>query len=377
MKILLIFPALLPYGIQLANALNVEHEVYFLTNSSGNDLLPSTHLLEFPQFLRDQLDPKIRLKIFPFKKFSNICGWSQIIYTLKIIREFNPEIIHLNQTYDPRFLIPLNIIKNKFPLVLSIHDVIWQHGSKPNLREIMKDNPLKIADKILVHGKKLKDLLIQEYPKLNPNDITIIPHGPYTFYRQWIRNTIKNDFGKILFFGRMQPYKGLETIVKVGEILEESYPEAKIVIAGSGPELDSRISELETKRNFEIHNHFIENKLVARLFQEATIIALPYEEASQSGVAAIAMAFNKPVVATNVGSLPEMIEDGYNGFIVERGQPDVFAQRTKFLLENTEVLKKIQMNTIEFTKQNSWDAIREKINTVYQTFYKKFYEEEN
>jgi len=97
------------------------------------------------------------------------------------------------------------------------------------------------------------------------------------------------------------------------------------VIAGTGERFDRYRKMLADPDRFEIHNRYIPDSEVARLFEEATIVAVPYIEASQSGVVQLAFAFGKPVVATEVGSLPEAVDHGETGLLVRPGDADALA----------------------------------------------------
>jgi glycosyltransferase involved in cell wall biosynthesis len=86
--------------------------------------------------------------------------------------------------------------------------------------------------------------------------------------------------------------------------------------------------------------------------QQASLVVCPYIDASQSGVVLTAYAFNKPVVATNVGGIPEYIEDGVTGKIVPLKNPEALADAIIDLLSNAD-LRNQMSETIKTTK-NKW-----------------------
>jgi starch synthase len=90
----------------------------------------------------------------------------------------------------------------------------------------------------------------------------------------------------------------------------------KIVIAGHGENFDRYQRMMVHPERFVILNRHIDEEEVRRLFQEASVVVLPYVESFQSGVIPIAYTYGKPVVATTVGGLPEMVDDGVTGLLV-------------------------------------------------------------
>ena len=83
---------------------------------------------------------------------------------------------------------------------------------------------------------------------------------------------------------------------------------------------------------FEVHNAHISNASREELFERAAVVVLPYVEASQSGVIPLAYSHWRPVVATRVGGLPEMVDEGETGFLVAPGDPQALADATVTLL---------------------------------------------
>jgi glycosyltransferase involved in cell wall biosynthesis len=88
---------------------------------------------------------------------------------------------------------------------------------------------------------------------------------------------------------------------------------------------------------YEVHNRFIEDGEVARLFLDADLAVLPYLEASQSGVLNLAAAFGMPVVATDVGELRETVESNRIGLVVPPNDPDRLADAIVLMAERADL----------------------------------------
>ena len=125
-----------------------------------------------------------------------------------------------------------------------------------------------------------------------------------------------DDDNSVLFFGRIWDYKGLKHLINAEPLISRSVPKARIVIAGQGDDFEPYRRLMARPEKFEVHNKFITTSHRDELFQQASVVALPYVEATQSGVIPLAYSFAKPVVATRVGALADAVEDGVTGRLV-------------------------------------------------------------
>ena len=134
--------------------------------------------------------------------------------------------------------------------------------------------------------------------------------------RKWHPRRVHNAAPQILFFGRIWKYKGLEYLIRAQPMITAAFPEARIVIAGAGEDFEPYRRQMAHPDRFIIRNHFIEPAERDELFRQASIVVLPYIEATQSGVVPLAYACAKPVIATRTGALSEAVEDGRTGLLV-------------------------------------------------------------
>jgi glycosyltransferase involved in cell wall biosynthesis len=171
----------------------------------------------------------------------------------------------------------------------------------------------------------------------------------------------------VLFFGRISEYKGLQYLIEAEPLISAQVPGVRIIIAGEGEPFD-RYEEMMIHRDrFIVHNYRIPDEQVASLFQQASVVVLPYVEASQSGVAAVACAFGKPVVATAVGGIPELIEDGRTGYLVPPRDAGRLAEAVVGLLKNPELRREMGRHAhAKAGTDLSWPAIARQTLAVYE-----------
>ena len=283
------------------------------------------------------------------------------------------DILHIQGEGTPWFLFYRNIWR-ALPLVLTVHDPV-QHPGLPFLNSVYQDVIqrafIRIANKIIVHGRSLKKQVLFRYPQFNENNVHVLPHGTFSIYRQW--STVKDYFsGKsnsnntILFFGSNRPNKGLQYLIKAEQILRSKLQNYKIVLAGENVS-DCGLTDGRNSSHFEIVDEFIPTEKVPHYFRDASIVVLPYISATQSGIIPLAYAFGKPVVATNVGAIPEIVEEGKTGLLVEPGDEVALADAICSMLSDSDRLKRMSYNAFRYSEDVlSWDSIAKETLKIYE-----------
>jgi glycosyltransferase involved in cell wall biosynthesis len=131
---------------------------------------------------------------------------------------------------------------------------------------------------------------------------------------------------RLLCFGRMEAYKGIEVLLAACRLLHERGVSFELLVAGRGPELDRLQPQLEAMSEVMVRNGFIDSDKLIRAIQTAECVVLPYLSATQSGVAAGAFAGRRYVVASDAGGLRDVVRHGSNGLLVPPGDSTALAE---------------------------------------------------
>jgi glycosyltransferase involved in cell wall biosynthesis len=125
-------------------------------------------------------------------------------------------------------------------------------------------------------------------------------------------------------------------------------------------------NELDVNDRVQWKVGYASERQVSELFRSASVLALPYREIDQSGVLMTAVAFHKPVVATRVGAIPETIQHGVHGYLVEPGDVDGFARSLEAVLSDEQRRSAMQAAMRDLCQGSlSWDGIARQTLQMY------------
>jgi glycosyltransferase involved in cell wall biosynthesis len=260
---------------------------------------------------------------------------------LQQIRRFKPDVIHFQKGHL-WFNLVLPLLR-RYPLVISIHDPKHHTGDKVSQKtpQMIKNFAYRCADRVIAHNKQMKQMIVKEchIPEETIDIVPLIERGDATAQAH-----VQEEDNLILCFGRIWAYKGLEYLIRAEPLITAQIPEAKIVIAGEGDDFAPYRRMMINPENFIVHNEFISYEKRAELFRRASVVVLPYIEATQSGVIPVAYTYAKPVIATRVGGLPEQVEHGCTGFLVPPRDEKALADTIVHILRDKELRRQLGVN---------------------------------
>ena len=245
-------------------------------------------------------------------------------------------------------------------LVYTVHDPEEHRGSPLSIR-LSNFLTMKMAEAVVVLTKAGRQQLLAR--GIPATKLHIIPHGIYEFFRSTGSPAIRP--GKvILYFGRFEPYKGIEVLVQAYRRLRQQFPAWSLIIAGAGrlpPGLN-----IQPGDGVELRNGFLPDGAVADLMRRTRLVVVPYTEATQSGVIATAYAFDRPVVATRVGGLAEMVENGKTGLLVRPNDARELARAIRTLLKDPARLRQMARHVHALRRGKlRWERIAQLHSRLY------------
>jgi len=318
-----------PYPVQLANALSQLCQVTLM--------LPEAALR-----FSDSIDKeRVNLKFFKMPRYRQPGQLAAMARSLrKQLKALKPDIVHITAWHV--IGTPGLGLFAPYPLVATVHD-ISRHPGDTGLRGIpsfLYPWQWRWAKQVIVHATTARQQLLNQYG-CQPERI-------------------------VLFFGRIWEYKGLKYLIEAEPLITKAIPNARIIIAGYGECFEKYQQAMVNSHHFEVHNYRIPDEQVAHFFQQASVVALPYIEASQSGVVSVAYAFGKPVVASRVGGLPDVVIEGQTGLLVPPADTLSLAEAIITLLKDTPLRQKMGQQAQQFAETElSWQRIAQKTLKVY------------
>jgi teichuronic acid biosynthesis glycosyltransferase TuaC len=343
---------------------------------------------EVPQF--DNIDgiPVSYPRYFnlPGTWFRRMSYWS--IYlglskrTDELIKSFKPQIIHAHTATPSGYVGLMLSRKYRIPLVCSLRgsDInVYPHYDKVTMH--CTKQVLLTADRIVSVSKALKSAA--EKIVSPRREIKVIYNGcnlkEFTFslkdrlaYREKIN--ISTQEKAVIFVGELKINKGIFELINVLKNLISNYPLLHAIIVGDGPEHSVIKNEVYSgKLNNKIH--LVGNQRHSEVYSwlsAADIFVLPTHYEGLPNAVLEAMACNLPVISTDVGGVPEIIDDGKNGILIRARDEDALSRAIEFLINNEETSKRMGIlgrEKIEY--EFSWERSAQKMIDTYNEVVKR------
>ncbi len=218
------------------------------------------------------------------------------------------------------------------------------------------------ADHLVALTRHVKDYLKEQY-KIEETNISVIPHGIFSYFEATGPKSLpKNGPIKILYFGTITYYKGLDILLRAYSFLEKKYDFVQLEIWGSGDisEYQSLIDNLE---NIRIENRWINESEIEDIFKNSHICVLPYRDASQSGIVGVASSAALPIVACPANGLKEQLEDS-SVLFSEDFSPESLSKSIEKLLIHPEYYSELSGKILNYAEKFSWSSIATRFKNI-------------
>lgn len=368
MKIIIIGPA---YPLRGGLASFSERMAYELI-ADGHDVEIVTFSLQYPSFLfpgktQYSSDPAPQnLKIHVWMNSVNPLNWLQVGNR---IRKMNADLVICK--YWLPFMGPcLGTILRQAKRGRKTHVTALAHNIIPHEKRVGDVPFTKYFTGVVDSFLTLSDSVAEEVKQFSDRPALATPHPIYDNYgdlqskssaRQYLN--IEKEGKYVLFFGFIRKYKGLDLLLEAMTDPRIQQKNIKAIVAGEYYDdkatYDAIIEQNGLENSIISKDDYIPNDEVKYYFGAADVVVQPYRTATQSGISQLAYHFEKPMIVTNVGGLPEIVGNNGAGYVVEVA-PKAIADAILDYYEHDREQKMVQQ--VQANKQRfSWSVLTKAI----------------
>jgi glycosyltransferase involved in cell wall biosynthesis len=359
---------------------------------SGNDVKVLSSDIEPKKYHFSDFEFKYISGGFLRKSFLYLFNPYSYFKLKQILHDFNPDIVHLHtmMQFSPSVLFLLR----KYPTVLTVHGpeeflksmIVWtfppsrfKNGDYKTfnltgiihyyfiryIQRIVYKAGLKNVDLFIAPSNFMRKQLLMEHKNVSLlyNSITL----------QKTSRLLHNK--KIVFIGGLKKGKGIDYLIKAMPNILNKIPTASLDIVGDGSE---RYEFTELVNDLKLQNKikflgWINNENIKNIYKNADVVVIPsiYPE-SFCLIGPEAMSVGRPVIGSNIGGIPEWLDDGKTGFLVEPKNSEQIAKKVIELLSNKDLLEQMSKNAYKKAKNFNIDKYILGVNNVYRNIIKKY-----
>jgi glycosyltransferase involved in cell wall biosynthesis len=175
----------------------------------------------------------------------------------------------------------------------------------------------------------------------------------------------------VLFFGNIRADKGLDILLRAMALVLQEVPAARLMVVGiprvdMGP-YNRLVDQLGIGPAVEFQLRHVKEGELPGIFRSADVVALPYREIDQSGVAVTACTFGRALVATTVGGIKELVEEAGNGILVAPEDPYGLAKALIAVLTDSSLRVGFETRARDYALTAlSWDPIAAQLSREYR-----------
>jgi len=315
-----------------------QYPAWIFPGESDRDPDYEGHYEEKTEYLIDSLNPlswrKAVKRVLAFKPDTVVIPWWTVFWA-------------------PCFgYISWALKRKNIKVVFFCHNAVEHESAK--WKVLLTKSVLKQASRFVVHTQEDKRNILNLLPEAK---IAVQPHPIYDHFPEAKGELPRRRALELLFYGFVRPYKGLDDLIDAMGQLKGK--DIQLTIAGEfwkgEEETRNRITELGLDEQIELRPRYHTDQETAELFHRADVVVLPYRSATGSGVVPIAYHYNKPVIVTSVGGLPDVVKDGQTGFVVPVKDASALVQAINQL--DPQLSELMWPQIIKFKGSLSWERL--------------------
>lgn len=296
----------------------------------------------------------------------------RVIRLLAAALRQKPDLVHVQGAIHPALYLALWLLLRPLlnrPWVYTAHEIRpikWKR-----INEWAFPRLLRRASHVIVHARANQEYLIAHFrfPRARSSIISVGSNTAFLAVADASRTT-PSSRKVVLFFGIISPRKGLMSLIEAFPQIRQSINDAFLLIVGQpfenvGP-YQERIRALGLADASQLRLGYVPLSDIPEVFAQASVVVLPYLDSSQSGVVLSAYAFGKPVVASDVGGIGELVEDGQTGFLCPPGQSGFLADAVTRILKDDDLRAEMGRRAADLVRTtHSWEGIGARTASVY------------
>ncbi|MCL2661791.1 MAG: glycosyltransferase [Oscillospiraceae bacterium] len=347
--------------------------------SKKHNVTTVSYKLQYPKILYPRNTQKdyenTSFKIEDTQYLLNTINPVSYLRTANYIKKFKPDLVIVqwwHPFFAPSYRCILGKIKKKCKIIFLCHNVL-PHEKFP-MQKLLAKMTLRKGNAFVVQSKSDEEDLIKLIPDARFIRTVLPTYNAFDFTgvsREQARLKLKlnKDAKVLLFFGFVREYKGLKYLIDAMPKVIEALPDCMLLVVGDILEREKegyiqRIEQTGCKDSIKLVSDYVPDSEVENYFSASDLVVLPYESATQSAVAQISFGFNKPVIVTNVGGLPEVVSEGKTGYIIPpKDHKQLSSAIIKFFGENN--AGQWEENIKAESHRFSWDRLVEIVEKLY------------
>ncbi|MEM0241194.1 MAG: glycosyltransferase family 4 protein [Candidatus Nezhaarchaeales archaeon] len=308
------------------------------------------------------------------------------IYASKVLREF--DIIHANTAWVGYTLIHM-IRKLNARFVYTCHNPLWPEENVhfgERLVRLIESYAMKKANAVIALNETMRRALVEK-GGVNQDKIFVVPNGvDVEFFKPGLRcNEVNAKYGLegkrvVLFVGRVTREKGVHVLLEAVRILRDKHGlrDIKAVVVGplSGSFGDDTLTDYaRVLREYVIKNNIdavftgsLDIEELRYFYSCSHVLVLPSYFEAFPMVLIEAMASGLPVIGSKTGGIVDIVENGVNGYLFEKGSANELAEKLHLVLSDESLRRKLSINSRAIAESKySWNTIASRLLKIYSS----------